>query len=112
MLMPDDVVAFESSGLELCGGVCSDGVTSIRGKIYEDVVLEATGLSLRREWLSPEEVQALARSLDTYSAADLAALWNRIDRFRTTDHPDSEAAGLQEFFRICAERYVGLIGWW
>jgi hypothetical protein len=112
MLMPDDVAAFESSGVDLCGGLCSDGVTSIRGKIYDELVLEATGSSLYREWLPPEDVQALSRSLDGHSAADLAALWNRLDRFRTIDHPDSETAGLQLFFRICAERYVGLIGSW
>jgi hypothetical protein len=112
MLMPDDLAAFESSGVDLCGGLCSDGVTSIRGKIYGDLVLEATGNSLYQEWLSPEDVQDLSRALDAYSAADLAALWNRIDRFRTADHPESEAANLQTFFRVCADRYVGLIGSW
>lgn len=111
-LSDEDTAAFEASGIDLCGGMGSDGVTSIRGKVYADLVLEATGISLYEEWLAPEDVARLSRALDARSAEELADLWDSIDGRGGSGHSSREAADLRAFFDICAERGLGLIGWW
>jgi hypothetical protein len=112
VLSDEDTAAFEETGIDLCGGMGSDGVTSIRGKVYAGLVLEATGISLYEAWLAPEVVARLSRALDARSAVDLADLWDSIDGRGGSGHSSVETAGLKTFFDVCAERGLGLIGWW
>lgn len=112
VLSAEDVALFQGADIDLCGGVYSDGVTSIRGKVYAELVLEVTGVSLFQEWIAPDEVLNLARALDTHSAEELALLWDSLDGNRRPAHPSQETAELQRFFRLCADRRLGLIGWW
>jgi len=110
-LSDEDETAFEAAGIELCGGLCSDGTTSIRGKLYADVVLEVTGKSLYREWLPPEEVADMAAALARPTPAELADINDRArGRDNGTASPE-EMANLQRFFAVCAERGLGLIAW-
>lgn len=112
VLTDEDMAAFVGSGIGLCGGMCSDGVTSIRGKVYADLVLEATGFSLYEAWLGPEDVAKLSCALDARSAQDLARLWDGLDGGGSPTHSSLETANLKMFFDICADRGLGLIGWW
>lgn len=112
VLSDEDVAAFREARVDLCGGIHSDGVTSIRGKVYAELVREATGVSLFQDWIGPDEVLSLSLALDAYSAEDLARLWDGLDGHGEPTHPPHEAAQLALFFRICAERGLGLIGWW
>lgn len=58
---PDEPFA----GLKLVGGMLSGGAgsSSIRGKVYDEVVLEATGEGLYQERIEPETVAEMARRL-------------------------------------------------
>ncbi|MFH1330139.1 MAG: hypothetical protein ABIJ48_05755 [Actinomycetota bacterium] len=111
-LSEEDQAAFESAGIDLCGGIHSDGSTSFRGKMYWDLVLEVTGESLHREWLPPAVVQRMAAALASHTPAALAATNDGV-RARAGEHStfDEEMAELQRFFAICAERGLGLIAW-
>jgi len=44
----------------------------------------------------------------------LAEIWDRIDPIdgENVGHSEGEVADLQRFFAICAERGLGLKGWW
>jgi hypothetical protein len=64
VLTPGDKHVFAESGIGLCGGTDSDGVTSLRGKVWELFVAAVTGESLYREWLPPESVAEMADKLD------------------------------------------------
>jgi len=55
VLTPEDERALNESGISLCGGVFSDGVTSFRGKVYDRFVSEVTGVSLHQEPLESLE---------------------------------------------------------
>jgi hypothetical protein len=107
-LTADDERAFAESGIDLCGGIYSDGEVSFRGKVYLFFVMEVTEEWLGAEWLPPATVAEMAAKLascDSDTAADLLDLDQR-------DVPSpGEIRDLQRFFRICAERGLGLIGW-
>jgi hypothetical protein len=112
VLSAEDVAAFEDADIDLCGGVYSDGVTSIRGKLYAELVLEVSGVPLYQEWIAPDEVLGLARALEAHSAEDLARLWDGLAGPSGPPHSSKETAELMRFFRVCADRGLGLIGWW
>ena len=75
-------------------------------------MLQVTGVSLCQEWIGPEEVQSLSDALEAYSAEDLARLWDSLDVPGGPGHSTLETAELKRFFRVFAERRLGLIGWW
>jgi hypothetical protein len=113
VLTTEDVAAFERASIDLCGSIYSDGMTSIRGKLYAELVLEVTGISLYQEWIGVEDVLNLSAALEAYTAEDLAHTWDSLDTRRgSSGHSTEETAVLRSFFRICAERGLGLIGWW
>jgi hypothetical protein len=107
-LTKEDVEAFDSAKLELCGGMYSGDGGSFRGKVYDDVVRHLTGVSLYEEWIPPETVR------------EMAAAFERCDPEKVAQESEelvypasvSEIVELRQFFRICAERGLGLVGWW
>jgi hypothetical protein len=107
-LTPEDEAAFTAADPQLCGGMYSGGKASFRGKVYDVLILETTGSSLYQEWIPPEEVKAMFDRLGAYTPAELAAISEQVDE----QHTAWECAELQKFFRVCAERGLGLIGWW
>lgn len=116
-LTDEDRQAFEQAGIDLCGGLESDGVVSFRGKVYDLLVQEVTGVTLYQEWIPPEVVRQMSEALNAYSAEELAEIWDEIEPlpdFEGTPvgHSEETTAHLQRFFAICAERGLGLIGWW
>ncbi|HZL04127.1 MAG TPA: hypothetical protein VFE45_01670 [Coriobacteriia bacterium] len=111
VLTAEDSAVFEAAGIELCGGIYSDGSVSIRGKVYDDLISEVAEISLYQEWIPPDDVATISRALDEYEAEALVDVWDTADPFRGP-HSSVEAGDLQVFFRLCVERGLGLIGWW
>lgn len=108
MLTPEDERVFAEAGMELCGGMFSGDESSFRGKVYLMLVLEVTDEFLSEEWLPPETVAAMAAKL---AACDYDTLSERHDLDERYVPSRGEFRDLQTFFRICAERGLGLIGW-
>lgn len=103
-LAEDDEKAFEEAGVELCGGMFSGDDGSFRGKIYDSVVLEVSGISLHQEWIPPETVGQMAAALESCDPKQV------VEGERNVVPEDVPA--LAKFFRLCAERGLGLVGWW
>ena len=91
---PEDERALSESGIDLCGGMYSDGVTSFRGKVYDMFVGEITGVSLYQEWIPPETIAEMA---DALAKVDPETIGAQLD--------------LQKLFLLCADRGLGLIAW-
>jgi hypothetical protein len=108
VLTLDDELAFIASGIGLCGGMHSDGVTSFRGKVYATFVTEVTGESLFEEWLAPETV---ARMADSLAACDPDTAHERPDLDSDFVPSPGEIRDLQTLFRICADLGLGIIAW-
>ncbi len=116
-LTEEDRQAFEEAGIDLCGGLESGGIVSFRGKMYARLVEHVTGVSLYQEWIPPKVVRRMAKALNRYTAEELAEIWDEVDPLPDSlgpdaCHSDRETGDLQRFFAICAERGLGLIGWW
>ncbi len=113
-LTEEDKQAFRDAGIDLCGGIHSNGVVSFRGKWYDPLVSHVTGVSLYQEWIPPETVREMSAALNRYSARRLARIWDKVWAMPWEDsyHSEREVADLQRFFAICAERGLGLKGWW
>lgn len=108
VLTPEDRHVLAESGIGLCGGMYSDGVTSFRGKVYELFVAAVTGESLYREWLPPESVAEMADKLD---ACDPDTARERLDLDADFIPSPGEIHGLRKLFRVCADRGLGIIAW-
>jgi hypothetical protein len=103
----EDEQAF--AGVELCGGMYSGNGGSFRGKVYDDVVRHVTGVGLYQLWIPPETVREMAAAFDACDVAEVAEESEEWGYGTATEH---EVAELRRFFRICADRGLGLIGWW
>lgn len=108
-LTEEDERAFEEAGLRLCGGVFSGAESSFRGKMYWDLIFQFTGIDIG-ENLTPQEVRELSVLLDVIEPEDLAAFSVERDVVKGP-HDAHVCADLQHFFRICAERGLGLVAW-
>jgi hypothetical protein len=109
VLTPEDERAITESGISLCGGMHSDGVTSFRGKVYQLFVARVTGESLYQDWLPPETVATMADKLD---ACDPDTVHERLDLDPHFIPGPGEIRDLQRLFRICADRGLGLVAWY
>ena len=79
---------------------------SIRGRTIVDLVHHVSGVHLQQEWIEPEVVEAMA---DAFARCDPEAAIRETDSSwyqPTTEHIDELGA----FFRVCAERGLGLYG--
>src|SRR6266511_4140340 len=93
-------------GLRLCGGMYSGGAdsSSIRGKVYAELVQGATGESLYQQRIEPERVAEMARRLRV--SIDEAK------REGTLEIDPEEAEDLARWFEVCAEHGFAVKGWW
>jgi hypothetical protein len=108
-LTAEDEQAFEQAAIGLCGGMISgDGCSSFRGKVYLDVVDRVAGASLGAEWTLAEEVREIAAAFEHCDPARVAEESNG-DPYPVVE---AEVLALRRFFSLCAERGLGLIGWW
>lgn len=80
--------------LRLCGGLMSgNGMESFRGKVYNDQVEAATGVSLYQELIPNYVVKEMADKLDVCHFYD-------------------EMQDLKRMFRTYADAGFDLAGWW
>jgi hypothetical protein len=107
-LTDQDTQAFEAADLQLCGGIWSGGGPSFRGKVYSDVVERVSGVSLYEEWIPPETVREMA---DAFARCDPEAVAREMTG-EVHAPTAGEVATLGAFFRLCADRGLGLTGWW
>jgi hypothetical protein len=93
-------------GLRLCGGMYSGGAdsSSIRGKVYAELVEQATGESLYQRHIEPPRVAEMARRL--------RAVVDDAKRSGTLELHPQEAEDLARWFEVCAERGYAVEGWW
>src|SRR5216117_3491650 len=101
--------AFEKAEVELAGGMYSGDAGSFRGKLYVYLVQHLTGVSLYQEWIPPETVARMSRSLDRY---DPEAAIRTYDGPYDDERTPEDVISLRAFFRVCVERKLGLVGWW
>ena len=109
-LTEEDGCAFEAAGIELCSGIYSDISGSFRGKVYDTLILDLTGVSLYQVWIPPETVKQMAEALRRIDPQkfekDLAGNYSwEVYSAHTIVH-------LRKFFDLCAERDLGLSGNW
>jgi hypothetical protein len=97
-LTAEDDAAFESI----------DG-SYFRGKIYDELVRKVTGVSLYQEWIPPETVRFMADMFEDRPDAKLDEL---LLSQRMFEDVAGDLAYLSRFFRVCAERRLGLVGSW
>ena len=102
-LSQDDVRAF--AGIDLCGGLISDGKISFRGEVCDELITTITGVSLYNDWISPKTVKRMSEMLEKY---DPEKAENDSNSCCYENTPD-EVKMLQKFFRICAERGIGIV---
>ena len=113
-LSPEDCQAFSDADINLCIGG-SPG--SFRGREYETLVLNITGVWLGKPWIMPEIVQEMYLMLMKCDPETL------LERYRQIDlELDQEYSGdslekitedileLRKFFQICVDRGLGPIG--
>jgi len=105
-LTEKDLEALEAADIQLCGGMLSGPADSFRGKVYDDLIERITGESLYQEWIPPETVKRMYEALvecDSKEAAEHRYLYSITER---------DIIDLRKFFKVCAERNLGLVGWW
>lgn len=107
-LTEQDVEAFEAAKPELCGGMYSGGWESFRGKVYDEVVRHITGVSLYELWIPPETVREMADAFDRCDPERVAEESEELSYAASS----FEIVELRRFLRICADRGLGLVGWW
>ena len=107
-LSAEDERALTESGIQLCGSFSSNGITSFRGKVYSLFVLKVTGVSLYEEWLPPETISEMA---DALAKVDPETIGEQLDLGEYSTPSPGEVRSLQELFRLCAERGLGIIAW-
>lgn len=95
-------------GINLIGGMFSGGGASFRGKCYDGMVEEATGVSLYEEFIPPETVAEMADKLEANPPKGHRRGMSEDD----DDWDEYDGADLVKFFVVCRENGYGLHGWW
>lgn len=112
-LSDEDLAAFEQAEAELAGdggGICIFGGNYFRGRIVADLVERISDVSLYREWIPPETVCFMA---EAFEDCDAAVTNSELVTARPDYGQDeSTIEELRVFFRICADRHLGLVGSW
>ena len=90
---------------KVCGGMLSDhGNSSFRGKVYDEMIAEVTGVSLYQEEINANTVKEMAEKLKQIN-------WNSQFGFKFDIDSDEFNSVVQMFVAHAAEGHK-LIGWW
>jgi len=110
-LNDEDIAAFERAEAELEEeDGCVFGGNYFRGKIFNDLVRDIAGVTLYREWIPPETVAFMA---DAFEDCDIEqVLREQEDSGSHHEHSPATITSLACFFRLCADRHLGLVGSW
>ena len=106
-LNEEDLQAFKDADITLVWGIfSSDGSDGcFRGKVYEPVVRRITGVSLYQEWIPPETVVEMYQAFKAYEIS------KGQEDDKQLKPEDVEHSDLCKFFKVCAERGLGLVAW-
>ena len=104
-LSDEDIEAFEEADIHLSGGVLSGEDGGFRGKVYDLLVQDITGESLYQEWIPPGRVKKMYEALMKCDPKEV------LKGEYGYDLSESSIINLRKFFKVCAERNLGLVGW-
>jgi hypothetical protein len=111
-LTEEDVQAFkraEKEAEERTGGCCFIDIYFL-GKIYQWLLVSITGVNVAQEWIPPETVRMMSDALQNCDPEQAYR------EFRAGDLPDdyridvNTILQLRVFFKVCADRGLGLLG--
>lgn len=97
---------FVEGEFNVCGGICSGhGNASFRGKVYNSIIEEITGMSLYQEKISSENVKVMNEIIQecTFEGAKSCASYN-ID--------EKEWTNFQKMWKAHSDADHYLISWW
>ena len=109
-LTEEDGRAFDEASIELCGGIYSNIAGSFRGKVYDTLILDLTGVSLYQAWIPPETVKQMAEVLQHIDPQEFEK--NLAGNYSWEDYSADTIVNLRKFFDLCAEHDLGLAGNW
>ena len=109
-LTEEDQRAFEEAAIELCGGIFSGDNGSFRGKVYDMLILDLTGVSLYQEWIPPETVREMAGALQRVDPETFEK--ELAGNYSWEDYSAHTLEHLRRFFDMCVQRGLGLAGSW
>lgn len=93
------------------GGGCLFGANYFRGKLYADLIQFVTGVWIYQTWIPPETVKEMAEAFERREPEETIRAFRADDR-AIYDHDPAEVSDLTAFFRVCADRGLGLVGSW
>jgi hypothetical protein len=96
VLTEDDIKAFRAVKIKLC----EYHPGAFRGKMYEELVRNATGISLYKDWIPPKLIQQMCYDLERERK------WAKKNSHKRAT---KEIKHLLRFFRVCVERDLGLV---
>jgi len=82
----------------LCGGMFSGGGNSFRGKVYNSLVEEVTGISLYNEMIPAEDVKLMVTRIE--------------DHISKTKDEDPNLLELLGWFQVVVKEEACISGWW
>lgn len=101
-LTEEDLAAFEAADIHL-----GQGPDGFRGKLYQDLISDVTGVSLYDAWIPPDMVRQMWVALERCDPEEVTK-----DRIYDASSTPSAVTELRKFFRVCVERNLGLISSW
>jgi hypothetical protein len=107
-LTEEDVRAFEEAGIELCG--FSGNGDGFRGKVYDTLIPDITGVSLYQAWIPPETVKNMSEALNKFDIDEFARTCET--KYSWEQYSADTIVNLRKFFNVCVERGLGLAGDW
>ena len=109
-LTEEDERAFDEANIELCGGIFSGSGGSFRGKVYDSLIFDLTGVSLYQLWIPPETVRQMAEALHRVDSEMFEK--ELVKKYSWEEYSAHTLENLCRFFDICVERGLGLAGSW
>ncbi len=101
---------FNNANLKLCGGLfSSNGQGSFRGKVYDDIVQDITGVTLYREQIGVDTLYVMRNKMVEFQNKTPKREFYKYlrDHFITKREYDD----LIIFFTICIRNNVGIVAW-
>ena len=105
-LTEEDRAAFKAAAPNLCGGWAGEEPWDLRGKVYAVLVEEVTGESLYDDFLAPDTVKAMYEALRDCEPGEVVSYNPGFG------DPEAQIRELRKFFKVCAERNLGIASWW
>lgn len=92
-------------------GYCVFGGNYFRGKLYADLIEFVSGVRIYQTWIPSETVREMAEAFERRDPEETIHAFRENGR-AIHDHSAVEVADLAAFFRVCADRGLGLVGSW